>query len=173
MSQFLEALMVICFGFSWPLNIIKSLRARTAKGKSIAFLFLVEGGYLAGIGAKLSGGAVNYVFILYVLNALMVAADIILYFRNRALDAAASKPRSSVRRGSALISECQNPRLHHKPFPPLLPPRSKGFCFAKTHFRSPHSLSYIINKELVVPYFLLIIYYLHNHVLCIIMCIGG
>jgi hypothetical protein len=90
-SQFLEALMVICFGFSWPLNIIKSLRTRTAKGKSIAFLFLIEAGYLAGMGAKLTGGAINYVFIFYVLNALMVAADIIIYFRNRALDAAASK----------------------------------------------------------------------------------
>jgi hypothetical protein len=27
------------------------------------------------------------------------------------------------------------------PFPTLLPPRSKGFCFAKTLFRSPHSFS--------------------------------
>jgi hypothetical protein len=91
MAEFLEAIMVICFGFSWPLNIIKSLRTRTAKGKSIAFLVLIEGGYLAGMGAKLSGGTLNYVFIFYVLNALMVAADIVLYFRNRALDAAASK----------------------------------------------------------------------------------
>jgi hypothetical protein len=89
MSEFLEALMVICFGFSWPLNIIKSLRTRTAKGKSIAFLFLIEGGYLAGMSAKILGGSINYVFAFYVLNALMVAADIALYFRNRALDAAA------------------------------------------------------------------------------------
>ena len=33
MPEFLEALMVIAFGISWPMNIVKSVRARTAKGR--------------------------------------------------------------------------------------------------------------------------------------------
>ena len=32
----LEAGMLVCFGISWPFNIAKSLRSRTAKGKSVA-----------------------------------------------------------------------------------------------------------------------------------------
>ena len=47
-----EALMLICFGFSWPLNVIKAYKARTAKGTSLAFIFLIITGYLAGITAK-------------------------------------------------------------------------------------------------------------------------
>ena len=38
MSEFLEACMVVSFGISWPMNIIKSLRTRSAKGKSLCFL---------------------------------------------------------------------------------------------------------------------------------------
>lgn len=41
MAEFLEACMVVLFGLSWPLNIMKSLKARTAKGKSLPFLLLV------------------------------------------------------------------------------------------------------------------------------------
>ena len=37
MSDLLEALMIICFGLSWPISIRKSYTARTAKGKSLFF----------------------------------------------------------------------------------------------------------------------------------------
>lgn len=33
MAELLEAMMVLSFGISWPASIIKSYRARTAKGK--------------------------------------------------------------------------------------------------------------------------------------------
>ena len=33
-----EMIMIISFGVSWPLNVIKSYKARTTKGKSLAFL---------------------------------------------------------------------------------------------------------------------------------------
>ena len=36
-----EILMLCCFGFSWPLNAIKSYRARTTKGKSLPFVILI------------------------------------------------------------------------------------------------------------------------------------
>jgi bacteriorhodopsin len=82
----LEAVMVICFGLSWPLSILKSLRARTAKGKSLFFLCAIGLGYAAGIAAKLLSGNITYVFVFYVINQCMVLVDIALYFRNRRLD---------------------------------------------------------------------------------------
>jgi len=91
MSEFLEALMVIAFGISWPMNIVKSVRARTAKGKSFLFLIFIWAGYVAGIASKLISGNITYVFFFYVLNLLMVSADILLYFRNRRLDKAAEE----------------------------------------------------------------------------------
>ena len=91
MPEFLEALMVIAFGISWPMNIVKSVRARTAKGKSFLFLIFIWIGYVAGIASKLISGNITYVFFFYVLNLLMVSADILLYFRNRRLDSRAEK----------------------------------------------------------------------------------
>lgn len=87
MSEFLEACMVVSFGVSWPMNIIKSVRTRSAKGKSLPFLLFIFAGYIFGIASKLISGNITYVFVFYVLNLLMVGTDIILYFRNRRLDA--------------------------------------------------------------------------------------
>ena len=91
-SEFLEIMMLVSFGFSWPFNVIKSFKARTARGKSLLFLLLVIFGYLCGIVAKLTSpsGFKWYVLFFYVLNACMVMADLVLYFRNRGLDRAAS-----------------------------------------------------------------------------------
>ena len=86
MAEILEALMVISFGFSWPMNIMKSLRTKSTKGKSLMFLLLIEFGYVCGIISKLVSGNITYVFIFYVLNFLMVGTDIFLYFRNRKLE---------------------------------------------------------------------------------------
>ncbi|MBO4406057.1 MAG: hypothetical protein J5849_00015 [Clostridia bacterium] len=91
MPEFLEACMVVAFGISWPLNILKSIRSRTAKGKSLLFLIFIWIGYVAGIASKLISGNVTYVFFFYVLNLLMVSFDLILYFRNKRLDRLASK----------------------------------------------------------------------------------
>lgn len=79
--------MVVSFGISWPMNIIKSLRTRSAKGKSLPFLLFIFAGYICGIASKLISGNITYVFAFYVLNLLMVGTDIVLYFRNRRLDA--------------------------------------------------------------------------------------
>jgi hypothetical protein len=80
-----EAGMLVCFGISWPVNIYKSVKSRTAAGKSVIFLYLVWVGYLSGIINKLINNF-DLVFWLYVLNALMVSADIVLYYRNRSND---------------------------------------------------------------------------------------
>ncbi len=87
MSELFEILMIVLFGASWPMNVIKSFKVRTAKGKSLMFLVLIFTGYLFGIAGKLiAGGFKWYVMFFYILNAVMVAADIVLYFRNRVLD---------------------------------------------------------------------------------------
>ncbi len=86
MSQIFETLMLICFGCSWPISVVKSYRARTAKGKSVVFTYAIIIGYICGIMSKITGGNINYVLALYVINLVMVSVDMMLYFRNRKLD---------------------------------------------------------------------------------------
>ncbi len=93
MSEILEIIMIVSFGASWPMNVMKSYKARTAKGKSLSFLCLILFGYVAGIASKLLNEAYMnafsqkwYVLFFYCLNFLMVAADVVLYFRNKKLD---------------------------------------------------------------------------------------
>ncbi len=96
MAELLEIVMIVSFGASWPLNVIKSYRARTAKGKSLPFLLLIFFGYIAGIASKLVNEAYMaaiaekwYVLFFYVLNLIMVGADLLMYVRNTRLDKAA------------------------------------------------------------------------------------
>ena len=91
MGQFFEVLMLLCFGLSWPFNISKSWKSRTAKGKSLMFELVVVVGYLCGIAGKLVSGNVTYVVAVYVLDVTMVTIDIILTLRNMALDKMAEK----------------------------------------------------------------------------------
>lgn len=93
MAELLETVMIVSFGASWPLNVMKSYKARTAKGKSLSFLCLIFFGYIAGIASKLMHEGYMaefsekwYVLFFYVLNLVMVGVDLMLYFRNRALD---------------------------------------------------------------------------------------
>jgi len=93
MAEILEIIMLICFGASWPFNVIKSYKARTAKGKSPTFLILIIIGYIAGICAKFANEAYMatfgqkwYVMFFYFLNMVMVSADLVLYIRNKQLD---------------------------------------------------------------------------------------
>jgi len=93
MAELFEILMIVSFGASWPLNVLKSYRARTTKGKSLAFLLLIFFGYIAGITSKLINpvymaeiGQKWYVLFFYVLNFIMVGADLVMYARNKKLD---------------------------------------------------------------------------------------
>ena len=86
MGSVLETVMLVCFGFSWPLNVIKAYKAKTAKGTSLPFILLIITGYIAGISAKLITGQINYVLIAYILNLSIVSVNIIVYFRNVSLD---------------------------------------------------------------------------------------
>ena len=53
MNEVLECIMLICFGFSWPMNAVKHWKARTAKSTSLPFIILILVGYIAGITAKI------------------------------------------------------------------------------------------------------------------------
>ena len=86
MGSILETVMLVCFGFSWPLNVIKAYKAKTAKGTSLPFIMLIIIGYIAGISAKLISGQINYVLIAYILNLAIVSLNVIVYFRNVSLD---------------------------------------------------------------------------------------
>ena len=93
MSELLEIVMIVSFGASWPMNVMKSYKARTTKGKSLAFLCLIIFGYIAGITSKFANPVYMaefaqkwYVLFFYVLNLIMVSIDLGLYIRNRAID---------------------------------------------------------------------------------------
>lgn len=91
-AEVMEVIMVLCFGASWPFNVMKSYRTRSTQGKSLSFLVLIFTGYLCGIIGKLTAPALNgFVLFFYVLNMCMVGVDIVLYARNRRLEKTGQK----------------------------------------------------------------------------------
>lgn len=78
-----EAIMLVCFGASWPVSILKTYKVKNPTGKSSGFLLLIIVGYLAGILNKLNGH-MDWVLWLYILNMLMVSADfaLVIYYRD-------------------------------------------------------------------------------------------
>ena len=91
LAEVLETMMIIGFGVSWPLSIMRSYKSRSTKGKSVMFLFCIVFGYLCGIASKLLTNNLNLAFWFYIPNIIMVSTDIGLYFRNKKIEAGASK----------------------------------------------------------------------------------
>ncbi len=81
-SGFFESIMLICFGASWPMAILKTIKAKNPVSKSFIFLWLVIIGYIAG---AINRGyyKIDYVFCLYIINCTMVAIDMILSYYYR------------------------------------------------------------------------------------------
>ena len=79
MSVF-EAIMLICFGVSWPFSIAKSIRTKRVEGKSRAFMAIVCIGYLSGILHK-ALYSFDWIILLYITNMILVATDLALYYR--------------------------------------------------------------------------------------------
>jgi len=86
MSQIFETVMLLCFGASWPMALVKNFKARSAKGMSLPFLILITSGYIFGISAKLVTDNYSYVLWVYALNLAIVSMNLIVYFRNLNLD---------------------------------------------------------------------------------------
>lgn len=80
-----EAMMLVCFGAAWPISIIKSYRSRSSGGKSPVFSIVIIMGYTCGMIHKIQVGF-NWVFYVYLLNTIMVFIDLMLLFRNRAVE---------------------------------------------------------------------------------------
>lgn len=96
-----ETVMLICFGLAWPFSIYKAWKTREVGSQSFLFLLALLVGYIAGILHKIFF-SYDWVLYLYVLNAVMVGADMLLYLRNRLYQirasAAASRSESTGRK---------------------------------------------------------------------------
>lgn len=86
MTEALEAIMLVCFGFSWPINLVKNIKAGTAKSMSLKFILLIIFGYIAGISAKLINHRFNYVLVVYLINIFVVSLNLVVYFINKKKD---------------------------------------------------------------------------------------
>ena len=83
MSQILEIIMLVCFGLSWPMSLVKNIKAKTAKTMSLSFTLLIIGGYIT---AKILSNQVNFVLIAYLLNLAIVSMNVVVYFINKRYD---------------------------------------------------------------------------------------
>lgn len=103
LAGIMETLMVVCFGISWPLNIVKAWKARTAQGTSLLFYSFIWIGYVFAFIGKFVMIANNapapwyetvkwYVMFFYVVNIIMVTAGIAIYFRNKIIDSRSAAP---------------------------------------------------------------------------------
>ena len=95
--------MLVLFGISWPFNIAKSIRSRTARGKSLVFGALIICGYLFGLAAKVhtwrQTGVLAYSTWFYIADIAMVSIDLALSLRNARLDRAALAGEQSAESG--------------------------------------------------------------------------
>jgi len=92
-----ESIMLICFGFAWPLSIYKSFVSKKTAGKSLLFLVVLQIGYVAGILFKLTeywsnvktnpNETISINLYLYILNFVMITIDELLFLRNRKIEA--------------------------------------------------------------------------------------
>ena len=75
-----EAVMMLCFGASWPFQVVKTYRTKNVEGESILFLWLVMIGYVSGMIHKILNNF-DWVIYLYLLNLVLVATDAFFYYR--------------------------------------------------------------------------------------------
>lgn len=92
LSNFFEVSMLFCFALAWPAALYKSWTSRTRKGKSLMFLIVVEIGYICGVAKVIVGDGSKYLLIPYMFNAMLIACDLLLYYRNYRLDEGKSVP---------------------------------------------------------------------------------
>ena len=97
-ADLMEVLMIVCFGVAWIFSVIKALKTKSAKGKSILFEILMLCGYGFGVVQKVflykdamtNEKALNFWFYLaWFLGAfifIVVVFDLILWIRNSFVD---------------------------------------------------------------------------------------
>ena len=115
MTALCEGLMLGCFGLSWPINVAKSLRSRSAKGKSIFFEIVIIAGYLCGICGKFYAGNFNFVLALYFINLFVVSIDLVLTIRNKRLDLSLERSETDPEAPIADIRTMQQAAITEEP----------------------------------------------------------
>jgi hypothetical protein len=98
--SFLEATMLVCWGLSWPVSIIKALRTKIVHGKSPLFMSLIAFGYICGIAHKILY-ARDYLVLIYMVNLAMILTDLYLYRRY-------SFPSAKVKEKNALTGRAKS-----------------------------------------------------------------
>ena len=98
MAELLESTMLICFGLSWPMNLAKNIKAKSARNMSLQFILLIITGYIAGISAKIYNHRFNYVLVVYLLNLIVVSANVVFYFINCRYDRQAKEANAKLAR---------------------------------------------------------------------------
>lgn len=105
MTEICEAIMLACFGLSWPISLYKNIKQKSAKGMNIYFTLLIIIGYIAGISAKIINGQFNYVFGIYILNLVVVTGNVVVYFINKNLDKKRELAQKSTEEGDEIVEE--------------------------------------------------------------------
>lgn len=111
MAEILETVMLLCFGASWPISVIKNIKAKTAKTMSLQFIMLIILGYIAGISAKIISHRINYVLIVYLFNLICVSINLVVYFINRRYDKIAEQEDQKKRGWESKIQKWGNKRI--------------------------------------------------------------
>ncbi len=96
MVEIFEVIMLLCFGFSWPISLYNHVKAKTAKTMNLKFIILIIVGYIAGIISKIISGRYIepmhiFVLIVYLINLVVVSLNLVVYFVNRNKDNAKLK----------------------------------------------------------------------------------
>jgi hypothetical protein len=86
MIVLLETGMLVCFAVGLVSNLFKSIRARTARGRSGVFIALIGIGYIFGLSRKIVGHSFDLAFIFYCFNFCVNLADGCFFLRNKKLD---------------------------------------------------------------------------------------
>jgi hypothetical protein len=88
-AHLLETIMLICFGLSWPINLMKNIKLKSAKPMNLPFILLIVAGYVAGVIAKIIkiDSTPVYLLVVYIFNLVMVSCNIVVYFINKGYDA--------------------------------------------------------------------------------------
>ena len=87
-AKILEVCMLVLFGISWPISLIKSIKSKSTKGKSLIFLVLIAIGYICGMASKIVSTTFIWatdwwIFVIYAINFSFVTTDLIMYFINK------------------------------------------------------------------------------------------
>ncbi len=124
MAELLESTMLICFGLSWPMNLAKNIKAKSARNMSLQFILLIIIGYIAGISAKIYNHRFNYVLVVYLLNLIVVSANVVVFFINRRYDRQTKEANAKLSRqisGNAVNTSVETAALAAQESTPLKP----------------------------------------------------